>query len=104
MPKAKISKKTNPAVKTISKTAAASIIKSTKGRIFSATFTKKDGTTRTLTGKIGVTKGVKGTSPSPDVSTLGYVRVYDMVGSKWRMLNLQTVTNLKHNKANYTVR
>lgn len=112
-PAAKPAKKVKVAAKPATKTAttntigrveAATLVKNTNGKIFSATYIKKDGSERTLTGKLGVTKGVKGTGTSPDVSSIGMVRLYDMVGKGWKMLNLQTVSQVKTGGRTYRVR
>jgi len=95
---------TKAAVATIGKIEAATLIKGTNGKIFSATFTKKDGEERLLTGKLKNEVKAKGKKPAPDVSALGMIRVYDMVGNQWRMLNLQTISKIKAGGKVYNVR
>jgi len=68
---------------TITKEEAKNLIKSTKGKFFTVTFTKKDGTT-------------------------GLVPVWDPIAQKetgngYRMVSLATITNLKIGKNNYNV-
>ena len=100
----KAAKPASTATPTIGRTEAATMIKATKGKIFAATFIKKDGTERVLTGKLKVQKDVKGAKKVADVTQIGMIRVYDMVGHKWRMLNLQTTSKLKTGGKTYNVR
>lgn len=64
------------------------------GRVFTVTFTKKDGTLRTLNGRLGVTKHLKGGENT--VQHLPqYLTVYDMQKQDYRNVNLDTVLSLK---------
>jgi hypothetical protein len=63
------------------------------GRIFTVTFLKKDGTIRTLNGRIGVTKYLKG-----GTSTLNpeeYITVYDLQSKGYRAINRSTIIDVK---------
>ena len=70
-------------------------LRMTKGRIFRAVFTKKDGTERTMVARTGVHKGVSGTGMSYDPVSKGLMAVYDMQKKAWRMVNTKTMTSLK---------
>ena len=70
-------------------------IKTTKGRIFRAVFTKKDGTERTMVARTGVHKGVNGTGMSYNPESMGLIPVYDMQKKAWRMVNVNTMKSLK---------
>ena len=69
------------------------IILSSGGKFVSVTFVKKDGSLRTLTGRLGVTKHLKG-----GVSTLDpnqYITIFDVVNKGYRAVNrgaIQSVT------------
>ena len=65
------------------------MIKSTKGRFFSCTFIKKDGTKRVMNGRIGCHKGVKGVGRK--FSTPNLVTVFDAKAKEYRMINVDTM-------------
>ena len=65
------------------------MIKSTKGKWFSCTFIKKDGTKRVMNGRIGCHKGVKGTSNRKPKENL--VTVFDAQAKEYRMINVDTM-------------
>lgn len=88
----------------IGKVKAAQMINDSKGRIFTATFTAKNGTTRVMNCRRGVTKGVQGSSKAVNTDALGMIKVYDMQSKGFRTLNLQTLTHLKINKNAYRVK
>ena len=67
----------------------------TDGRIFRATFVKKDGTVREMVGRTGVQKGVNGNGMSFDPIARGLMPIFDMQKKAWRMVNAKTMTNLK---------
>lgn len=65
------------------------LILSSEGRIITVTFVKKDGTMRTLNGRIGVIKHLKG-----GVSTLNpekFITIYDMQSKGYRAINRDTI-------------
>jgi len=62
------------------------------GKFITVTFTKKDGSLRTLTGRLGVTKHLKG-----GVSTLNpdqYVTIYDVQNNGYRAVNRSTIQSV----------
>lgn len=67
------------------------------GKIFSATFEKKDGTIRTINCRRNVSKGVKGVGYSFDPVSRGLLSVYDMQSKGFRFINLETLVEAKVN-------
>ena len=67
------------------------------GKIFSATFVKKDGTLRTMNCRRGVSKGVSGKGMSFDPLSKGLLTVFDMQKKSFRMINLNTLIEAKVN-------
>lgn len=67
------------------------------GKIFSATFEKKDGTIRTINCRRNVSKGVKGIGYSFDPMSKGLLSVYDMQNKGFRFINLETLVEAKVN-------
>ena len=74
------------------------MIKSTKGKWFSCTFIKKDGSKRVMNGRIGCNKGVKGTGRKFQKENL--VTVFDAQAKEYRMINVDTM--LTFNCGNFT--
>ena len=66
------------------------------GLFFSAEFTKKDGTIRTINGRTGVKKHLNPESKGSayDARELGYLPVYDVQQKGYRLINLQTITKV----------
>lgn len=65
------------------------IILNSEGRFVSVEFIKKDGTLRKLTGRLGVTKHLKG-----GVSTLDpnqYITIFDVEKKGYRAINRDTI-------------
>ena len=69
------------------------MIKSTKGRFFSAEFIKSDGSRRKIVARIGCHKGVKGTGRKLKKEHL--IAVYEPKVKGWRTINLETLQNFK---------
>ena len=67
------------------------------GKVFSATFEKKDGTLRTINCRRGVKKGVTGKGMSFDPISRGLLVVYDMHRKGFRMINLDKLIEAKVN-------
>ncbi len=89
-------------MKQLSRYKALKVIHDTHGRIFSAVFIKKDGSTRKMVARIGVSKNTKGgTSDASAKNNL--VTVYDMTKGGYRMINLKTLLTLKANGELYEV-
>ena len=78
----------------LSRYKALKAIHDTGGRIFAATFIKKDGSTRHMVARIGVTKNQKGGNNGASAKN-NLVTVYDMAKGGYRMINLKTLLTLK---------
>jgi len=70
-------------------------ILATKGKIFSVTFIKKDGTERKMVCRTGVKKGIKGVGLKFKPIDYDLMVVFDMHKKAFRMINLSTVLNFK---------
>lgn len=87
----------------ISKVVAVEMINKSKGKIFTAKFTKKNGKVRTMNCRIGVSKGVNGKGMSYNPSLKGLKPVFDMQAKQWRSINLETISELNIGKQKYIV-
>ena len=74
------------------------MIKSTKGRFFSAEFIKADGSKRKIVARVGCHIGVKGTSNRKQKEHL--IAVYEPKTKGWRTINVDTM--LTFNCGNFT--
>ena len=79
---------------TISRTKVYNKLMDNKGKFFSCTFTKKDGSTRRLCGRLGVTQHLKGGVNKVQRPDNNYVTVWDREIEDYRTLNLATVTEI----------
>lgn len=74
-----------------------------KGGVFTAVFTKKDGTVRVMNARLGVAKYVKGTAPeatakrNATLAEQGMIGVFEMPRVQYRTLNLETLIELRAN-------
>ena len=78
----------------ISKTKALELIKENGSKMFTATFVKKDNSTRVINGMVD--KPIKSTN-------LGYISMKEMCTSEYRNVNLQTLTNLSIGGTKYII-
>ena len=78
----------------ISKTKALELIKENDSKMFTATFIKKDNSTRVINGMVD--KPIKSTN-------LGYISMKEMRTSEYRNVNLQTLTNLSIGGTKYKI-
>jgi len=78
-------------------------IMDTKGKFFTTTFIKKDGTLRKMTARLGVRKGVNGKGLKFDPADKNLVVVYEMSKDAHRMINLETIQSItfKHRTLNF---
>ena len=67
-------------------------------KIFSAVFTKKDGSERKMLCKLGVKKHLKGGVKKYDTEVLNYLTVYSLDKQGYRTLNLNTLKQIKCGK------
>ena len=93
-----------PETPVISRDQAKEIIQTTKGKVFTVSFVKKDGTNRVMNARLGVKVFLKGgTLPyNPDSKNL--IPVYDMKNRGYRMINVNTINNLKIGNIEYSVK
>ena len=77
------------------------MIKSTKGKWFSCTFIKKDGSKRVMNGRIGCHKGVKGIGRKFQKESL--VTVFDAQAKEYRMINVDTMLTFKCGGFNWEI-
>ena len=70
----------------------ADFIAKSKGKFITVLFVKKDGTIRTLNGRIGVTKHLKGGTSTVDYSK--YLVVYDTINAGYRSINRDTIVSV----------
>jgi hypothetical protein len=71
------------------------LITQTKGKVFSVTFTKKDGSQRRMRARLGVTAHLKGGELKFDPSDYKLRTVFDMDKEEYRFVNVATVTQFK---------
>ena len=77
------------------------MIKSTKGKWFSCTFIKKDGTKRVMNGRTGCHKWVKGVGRKFQKENL--VTVFDAQAKEYRMVNVDTMLTFKCGGFNWEI-
>lgn len=87
-------------VTTINSSEAKRLIKATKGKFFTVTFTKKDGTERVMNVRLGVKQYLRGGKLPYDPELKNLIPVWDPNAHKktnngYRMINIDTLTNLK---------
>jgi hypothetical protein len=87
----------------IDKETAKELIFDTKGKFFTVTFIKKDGSERVMNARFGVKKYLKGGTLAYDPAEFNYITVYDMGSKGYRMVNANTIKNLKIGKNEYIV-
>ena len=92
----------------ISKEEAKDLIKATNGKFFTVTFIKKDGNTRVMNARLGVKVYQRGGQLAYDAEEKGLIPVWDpkahnATGQGYRMIPINTITNLKIGKNEYTV-
>jgi len=68
-------------------------ILNSKGKFFTVTFTKKDGTTRVMNCRLGVTKYLKGGEST--LNPNDYITVYDLQSKGYRAINRKTIIDVK---------
>lgn len=71
---------------------------------FSVTFIKKDNSIRVLNGLTGVKKHLKGGKLPYDPIAKGLIPVFDVQSEGYRMVNSQTVLEIKSDKKIYTIK
>jgi hypothetical protein len=90
--------------RTISKQEAAQVIKNTKGKYFTVSFTKKDGTNRVMNARLGVKIYLKGGTLPYNPDEKGLIPVFDAKTKGYRMVNINTINKLVIDKVEYEVK
>jgi hypothetical protein len=72
--------------------AARNLLNSSNGKFLSVTFTKKDGSLRTINGRSGVTKALAGGVRTTDPEK--YFTIFE-AGNGYRSVNFETVSEIK---------
>jgi len=72
-------------------------INNAKGRFLTITFIKKDGTTRTINGRTGVKRYLKGGKAT--VSAKEYIILYSIHDKGYRSINKSTITRISSSNA-----
>jgi hypothetical protein len=70
-------------------------------RIFSAIFTKADGTERKIVARLGVTKHLKGGELAYDAAARNNLIVFDMVKKAYRTIPFDRLHNIKFDGESY---
>ena len=80
------------------------IVELTKnGNIFSAVFIKKNGERREMVCRLGVKKHLKGGQLAYDAKSRNLLPVFDMQKEGYRMINVNTLVQLKINGKTYNL-
>jgi hypothetical protein len=87
----------------IDKETAKQLIFNTKGKFFTVTFIKLDGSERVMNARLGVKKYLKGGTLKYNPEDFNYITVYDMGSKGYRIVNANTIQKLKIGKNEYTV-
>ena len=94
-----------PVTNTINRSAAKQMIKDTKGKFFTVSFIKRtDGTRRVMNARLGVKAFLKGGTLPYDPEAKRLIPVYDVQKRGYRMINVDTIFNLKIGQQEYNVR
>ena len=91
-------------MQTITSTRAKELIKDSKGKIFSATFTKKDGSHRLMNARTGKKYTPTGKAAPYKAEEFNMMPLYDMRKKAFRMLNFNTLLTLSINKTKYIIK
>jgi len=75
--------------------------KGRKGKLFTVSFVKKDGTPRTMRARLGMQRNLSGTGMSFNPASKGLLPVWSADTQAYRMVNLATVTELKIGNKTY---
>ena len=70
------------------------LIQKSKGRFFSVTFEKKDGSLRKMVCRTGVKKRLKGGTLKHNPAEFGHAIVYDVQKKGYRTINMNTVKDI----------
>ena len=90
-------------MKKISRKDILHLLEQNKGNVFSVVFLKKDGTIRHMTCRFGVKKHLKGGELKFNPLERSLLVVFDMQKESYRMINLETISNIKMKGVDYYV-
>ena len=90
-------------MQTITQHKAKELIKQSKGLIFAATFTKKDGSHRLMNARLKKYISKTGRKAPYKAEDFNLIPIYDMKSKGWRSLNLNTLLTLSINKTKYII-
>ena len=68
------------------------IVEQSDGKFIAVSFIKKDGTLRTLNGRLGVVKHLRGGECTLDRTK--YIIIYDMINKGYRSINRETIQSV----------
>ena len=93
-------------MKTITQDKAKQLIHDTNGKIFSSVFVKKSGEIRLMTGRLKVKKHLKeNAKPRPyDPNKYNLICLFDMINKGYRMINIETLKQIRINKKIYWIK
>tara|TARA_R110002124_G_scaffold86604_1_gene223811 strand:- start:167 stop:442 length:276 start_codon:yes stop_codon:yes gene_type:complete len=91
-------------MQTINRTRAKELIRDSKGLIFAATFTKKDGSHRLMNARLKKYISKTGRPAPYKAQDYNLIPIYDMKSKGWRSLNLNTILTLSINKTKYIIK
>ena len=91
----------------ISKAKATDLIKGSKGKFISVKFVKKNGEVRNMNGRMGVHKSphapLKGVGLAYNPDDYGLVGIFDAQAKDYRMVNINTLSELTLDGQSYDV-
>lgn len=93
----------SPEPKLVHRTKLKDFLREQEGSFVSLEFTKKDGSARTLVGRLGVRKHVRGGINPAIRQDTPYIVLFDVQKSEYRNVNLATVHTLRADHTQYTV-
>ena len=91
-------------MKAINKRDILPLLEKNKSNIFSVVFLKKDGTIRRMICRFGVKKYLKGGSLKFNPLDRAMLVVFDMQKNAYRMINLETISNINMKGVEYYVK
>tara|TARA_R110001599_G_scaffold5326_1_gene27141 strand:- start:235 stop:510 length:276 start_codon:yes stop_codon:yes gene_type:complete len=91
-------------MQTINRSRAKELIKNSKGKIFAATFTKKDGSSRLMNARLKKYISKAGRKAPYKAEEFNMIPLYDMRIKAFRMLNFNTLLTLSINKNKYLIK
>jgi len=101
---AKKKKKAKEIAGSLTKQQAEDMIKASKGKIFTVTFIKKDGSIRVMNARLGVKAYLQGGSLPYNPEEKGLLPLFDIQIKSYRVINLRTITELTIGKKTYEVK